>query len=141
MLWFRIMRLEIERAFRPNVVRTLRIGDQTVDNNLRHDVVVYFSLVLFIYVSAWMMLAAIEPDTQWKQGDVDITSEKLIDCASAVAATLNNIGPGLGVLGPAENFSGFSFQGKLLLTLMMLLGRLELFAILVLFFPPFWKSQ
>ena len=87
-----------------------------------------------------MLLAAIEPDTLWKQ-EGHSESEKLIDCASAVAATLNNIGPGLGVFGPHSNYTSFSVQGKLLLTLLMLAGRLELFAILVLFFPAFWRNQ
>ncbi|MCA9072008.1 MAG: TrkH family potassium uptake protein, partial [Planctomycetaceae bacterium] len=105
--------------------------------SLRHNVVVYFSLVLFIFVSSWMLLAAIETDdSQWEGKK----NEKLVDCASAVAATLNNIGPGVGVLGPHSNYAGFSSQGKMLLTLLMLLGRLELFAVLVLFMPSFWKT-
>ena len=141
LLFFKVIRYEIERAFRPNVVRTVRIGGEPVDDAHCHNVIVYFGLVLFLFISAWMILSTIEPDTQWKKGETPATAEKLIDCASAVATTLNNIGPGLGVLGPKENFSGFSPQGKLLLTLLMLLGRLELFAILVLFFPSFWRSQ
>lgn len=139
MLFFKVLQLEIERSFRPNVVRTIRIGKTPIDAQLRHDTIVYFCLILFIFISSWMILATIEPDTQWLASERAAPSEKLLDCASAVAATLNNIGPGLGVLGPAENFSGFSVQGKLLLTLLMLLGRLELFAILVLFFPAFWR--
>jgi trk system potassium uptake protein TrkH len=157
LLFQKIIRLEIEQAFRPNVVRPLRIFGRPVENELRHEVIVYFSLVLFLFLSSWMILAAIEPDDQWKSeavtqsanstAKVDSTSkqavdhkaEKLLDCASAVAATLNNIGPGLGVLGPHSNYSGFSSPGKLLLTLLMLLGRLELFAILVLFVPAFWR--
>lgn len=139
-LFQKIIRLEIERAFRPNVVRPLRIMGAPVDNALRHDVIVYFSLILFLFVSSWMLLAAIEPDAQWNRQGRDTTAEKLLDCASAVAATLNNIGPGLGVLGPHSNYSGFSPQGKLLLTLLMLLGRLEVFAILVLFVPAFWRQ-
>ena len=87
-----------------------------------------------------MILAAIEPDVQWQQ-EGHTKPEKLLDCASAVAATLNNIGPGLGVLGPRSNYSAFSQPGKLLLTVLMLLGRLELFAILVLFVPSFWRVQ
>ena len=140
-LFFKIMRLEIEKAFRPKVVRALRLGGETAPESLRHDVVVYFSLILFIFVSSWMILNTIEPDTQWQVSTEHREAEKLLDCASAVAATLNNIGPGLGVLGPASNFSGFSPQGKFLLTLLMLLGRLELFAVLVLFFPSFWRNQ
>lgn len=152
-LFVKIIRLEIEHSFRPNVVRPLRIAGITLDNSLRHDVVVYFSLILMIFITSWMVLAAIEPDDQWHQvpdaaemveGEDTIQSrkaEKLLDCASAVASTLNNIGPGLGVLGPTANYSGFSGAGKLLLTLLMLLGRLELFAILVLLFPSFWKTH
>jgi trk system potassium uptake protein TrkH len=151
MLFVKIVWLEIEQAFRPNVVRPLKVFGTRVDNSLRHEVVVYFSLVLVIFVTSWMLLVAIEPDDHWvarggESGDSAVTaadhsSEKLLDCASAVAATLNNIGPGLGVLGPHANYSGFSPQGKLLLSLLMLLGRLELFAILVLFVPAFWRLQ
>lgn len=141
LLFFKIIRLEIEKAFRPKVVRALRLGGENVPDALRHDVVVYFSLILFLFVSSWMLLNTIEPDTQWRIASAERKAEKLLDCASAVAATLNNIGPGLGVLGPTSNFSGFSQQGKFLLTLLMLLGRLELFAILVLVFPSFWRNQ
>jgi trk system potassium uptake protein TrkH len=81
---------------------------------------------------------AVEPDTQW-QGET--SAEKLTDCAGAIAATLNNIGPGLGVCGPHGNYSTFSDASKLLLTVLMLLGRLELFAIIVLLIPGFWKLQ
>ena len=138
MLFTKVIRLEIEQAFRPNVVRPLRLFGITIEKALRHEVVVYFSLVLFIFVCSWMVLAAIEPDTQWQKQDHQ-QAEKLLDCASAVAATLNNIGPGLGVLGPSTNYSNFSPQGKCLLAFLMLLGRLELFAILVLLFPSFWR--
>ncbi len=137
LLFAKIIRLEIEQAFRPNVVRPLRIAGVTLDNSLRHEVMVYFSLVLFIFISGCMLLAAIEPDGQWENSK----PEKMLDCASAVASTLNNIGPGLGVLGPHDNYSAFSSQGKLLLTLLMLMGRLELFAILVLFIPSFWRAH
>jgi trk system potassium uptake protein TrkH len=140
LLFAKTIRVEIERAFRPNVVRTIRIGGVNVDNAHRHNVIVYFCLILLIFISAWMILAAIEPDAQWQVAD-NTSTAKLLDCASAVAATLNNIGPGLGVLGPADNYSEFSQAGKALLTLLMLLGRLELFAIIVLFVPSFWRSQ
>lgn len=140
MLFLKVLKLEIERAYRPNVVRKLKIGKTTIVDSQRHEVLVYFSLILFIFISSWLILATIEPVTQW-EADGHSKAEKLLDCASAVAATLNNIGPGIGVLGPHSNYAGFSPQGKCLLTLLMLLGRLELFAILVLFSRSFWKSQ
>ncbi|HSG72834.1 MAG TPA: potassium transporter TrkG, partial [Planctomycetaceae bacterium] len=136
-LFVKVLHLEIEHAFRPNVIRPLRIANSNVDHSLRHEVTVYFSLILVIGVLSSIGLTAIELNTQW----VDAPGEKLIDCASAVAATLNNIGPGLGVVGPHSNYTDFSSPGKLLLSLLMLLGRLELFAVLVLFVPSFWRSQ
>ncbi|MCA8986718.1 MAG: TrkH family potassium uptake protein [Planctomycetaceae bacterium] len=141
LLFAKTIRIEIEKSYRPNVIRSLRIGKEALPERLRYEVVVYFSLILTLFVVSWLLLNTIEPDTLWANSTGSVKAEKLIDCASAVAATMNNIGPGLGVLGPASNFSGFSQQGKLLLTLLMLLGRLELFAILVLFFPSFWRNQ
>ena len=79
----------------------------------------------------------IEPGDAWHGEE----SNRLLDTASAVAATLNNIGPGLGVFGPERNYAMLAAQSKLLLTVLMLLGRLELFAILVLFVPSFWRSR
>jgi trk system potassium uptake protein TrkH len=137
LLFARVLRLELESAFRPNVVRPLRIAGVSLDDKLRHEVIVYFSFVLLIFVSSWLLLVAIEPADQWSANG----SSQLVDSATAVAATLNNIGPGLGNVGPTMNYAHFAPQSKLLLSLLMLMGRLELFAILVLFVPAFWKTQ
>ena len=59
---------------------------------------------------------------------------------TAIAATLNNIGPGLGAVGPTCNFGGFSILSKLVLMFDMLAGRLELFPMLLLFSPSTWKK-
>ncbi len=141
MLLAKVVRLEVEKAFRPNVVRPMKLFGLPVDRDLRHDVVVYFALILTLFVGGWYTLCLLEPGDQWAARD-DLPgqqAEKLIDCASAVASCLNNIGPGLGKLGPTENYSDFAPQSKLLLTALMLLGRLELFAILVLLAPGFWR--
>lgn len=139
LLFARILKLEAEQSFRPNVVRTLRIAGVNLDKTLRHEVIVYFSFMLLIFVASFMLLVAIEPGGPWHHSDGH--DLELIDCASAVAATLNNIGPGLGAVGPTMNYADFSPQSKMLLCLLMLIGRLELFAILVLFIPSFWKTQ
>jgi trk system potassium uptake protein TrkH len=60
--------------------------------------------------------------------------------ASAVAATLNNIGPGFKAVGPSQNFEQFSALSKLVLSFDMLAGRLELFPLLLLFHPSAWKK-
>ena len=59
---------------------------------------------------------------------------------TAVAATLNNIGPGLAQVGPTQNFGGFSIFSKLILSFDMLAGRLELFPMLMIFYPKTWKN-
>ena len=147
MLLAKVVRLEVEKAFKPNVVRPMKLFGLPVDRELRHDVVVYFALVLTIFVAGWFVLCLLEPGDQWAAVEAapgadpipGAEAEKLIDCASAVASCLNNIGPGLGKLGPASNYSDFAPQSKILLTVLMLLGRLELFAILVLLAPGFWR--
>ena len=58
---------------------------------------------------------------------------------AAVITCLNNIGPGLGTVGPTDNFAGVPALGKLLLSVLMVMGRLELFTVFVLFLPSFWR--
>lgn len=141
-MFLKILWLEIEKAYHPSVVRPLRLGGKALEEQeLRHNVVVYFALVLVIFVFSWMTLVAMEPDAPWIDNHPVTLRDKLIDCASAVAATLNNIGPGLGTIGATQNYAHFSWWSKLLLTWLMMLGRLELFVILVLFVPGFWRSR
>jgi trk system potassium uptake protein TrkH len=136
----KILRLEVEHSFRPTVVRHVRLGGEPIaDPELRKNILVYFALISAIFVMSWVLLVFIEPDTTWIHNGKRL-DEKLIDAASAVAATLNNIGPGIGIVGPTENYAAFTWPSKLLFTLLMMLGRLELFAILVLFIPAFWRS-
>ncbi|REJ69622.1 MAG: TrkH family potassium uptake protein [Planctomycetota bacterium] len=152
-LFLKIMGLELERAYHPSVVRPLRISGQPVeDPELRRNILVYFGLVLVIFVFSWMALVAMEPDDTWREtmlADGEVAAEaaersiehKLIDSASGIAATLNNIGPGLGVVGAKQNYALFSPAAKLLFTFLMMLGRLEIFVILVLLLPGFWRAH
>ncbi len=136
-----VLQFELEHAFRPNVVRPVKLGQTVVHESVSRDILVYFCMIMLIFTFSLLTLITIEPDAQWLSTPGSAKEHKLLDCASAVASTLNNVGPGLGLVGPASNYSNFSPQGKLLLTMLMLLGRLELFAILVLFTPRFWRSQ
>ncbi len=160
-LFYKILRQEIEKSHRPRVVRMIRIGGMTVDDpKLAHSIVVYFSIILAIFVISWLLLVTFEPNQTWSNsgGEASGSStpsevtagseadaadigldEKLLDSASAVAATLNNIGPGLGVVGPTQNYARFSSGAKLLFIWLMMLGRVEVFSVLVLIFPTFWR--
>jgi trk system potassium uptake protein TrkH len=146
-LFYKILRREIEISYHPRVVRLIRIGDTTAeDPAMLRGIMVYFCLILGIFVASWMLLVTFEPSSTWGDGaDASVVEnqntldEKLLDCASAVAATLNNIGPGLGVVGATRNYAGFSQGAKFLFVWLMLLGRVEVFSVLVLIFPAFWR--
>ncbi len=115
-------------------------------------------MILAIFVFSWLLLITFEPSSTWgvteaaTAGEVEASGdpieklmrkntldEKLLDSASAVAATLNNIGPGFGVVGPTKNYAGFSQGAKLLFVWLMMLGRVEVYSVLVLIFPSFWR--
>jgi trk system potassium uptake protein TrkH len=136
-LW-KVLGREIEKSYRPTVVRPIRIGPDTVDGQIGNHVLFYFGLILFTFVLAWIGLILIEPDAAWTDAGRSI-QEKLIDCASGVGATLNGVGPGLGTIGATKNYAHFQPASKLLLAVLMLLGRLEMIPVLVLFMPRFWS--
>jgi trk system potassium uptake protein TrkH len=107
-------------------------------------------MILAIFVFGWLLLITFEPNSTWEEADpqsLEIVvgsggvalDQKLLDSASAIAATLNNIGPGLGVVGPTQNYAHFSSGAKLLFVWLMMLGRVEVFSVLVLIFPTFWR--
>ncbi|MCO6044221.1 TrkH family potassium uptake protein [Aeoliella sp. ICT_H6.2] len=140
-LFVKILGMEIERSYHPTVVRPLKLGDNvTTDAELRSQILLYFGLVTFIFMLSWITLVAIEPESTWTEVGQPVDN-KLIDCASAVAATMNNIGPGLGTVGAKQNYANFEPLSKLLFIFLMTLGRLELFAVLVLLLPGFWRSH
>ena len=142
---FKVLLLEAERAFRPNLMRPVRLAGQRVSGSVGKDVLIYICLISVIFATSWLTLVGLESSSLQSsaQGNQSgqLTTSALTDCAGAVVATLNNIGPGLGECGPHGSYTNFSDPGKLLLTLLMLLGRLELFAVIVLFVPGFWKLQ
>ena len=138
-LFVKILRLEVERAFHPTVVRPVRLGGKPVeDPELRRKILVYFALILAIFAVSWLFTIAFEHNA-WSEADK--AQHKLIDAASCVTATLNNIGPGIGVIGATQNYADFQWHTKLLFIVLMMIGRLEIFVILVLFVPAFWRTQ
>ena len=140
-LFFKILRLELEQVFHPTVVRPVRLGGKPLENpDVRKDVILYFCMITLIFVVGWIALVAVEPDTTWVEAGIP-PANKLMDCASAVAATLNGVGPGFGIVGESENYAHFHAASKFVLTWLMLLGRLEIFTILVLFVPQFWRAR
>jgi trk system potassium uptake protein TrkH len=121
----------VERAFRPNLVRPIRVGRDALEPEERIDALVYvvsFALILLFGACALHLIEG---------GDrIDFTS-----AFTASLATLCTAGPGLGRVGPTANYEWFSDASKIVMSLLMILGRLEIFAILVLFTPRFWGRE
>jgi len=128
---FKVIVSEVERVFRPRVVRTVKLGRSVIDPELRLSVLVYVLGILLLFGLGAVAIMFIEP-----AGTITFTT-----AATASAATLNNIGPGLGRVGAVENYGFFSPLSKLVMSMLMVLGRLEVYAILVLVFPRFWRSD
>ena len=127
---FKIIRLELERVFRPSVVRAVRLGRSPVDPPMRESVLVFTLLMLLLFVLGSVAIMLLERDT------LDFTS-----AATASLACLMNIGPGLNRVGAVQNYGFFSDASKALLSLLMVLGRLEVYAILTLMTPGFWRRD
>lgn len=139
-LLFKILRLETERAYRPTIVRPLYFnGERIVDDALSRSVLLYFAMMLITLMISWMGIMFFEPDTLWSHFDHPMQC-KSFDLFSAIVSHYSNVGPGFGCVGPMSNFGCLSTPSKFILLCDMLLGRLDFFAILLLFSPTFWKK-
>ena len=128
---FKVMIAEVGRVFRPNVVRPVRVGRTPIEPELRQAVLAYVLGILFLFGLGAMLLMLLEGADR-----IDFTT-----AATASAATLNNIGPGLAQVGAVENYGWFSPGSKILMCMLMAVGRLEVYAICVLFVPGFWRRD
>lgn len=117
---------ELRRIIHPNAIIPVRFNDKPVSEQILNNVLAFFMFYFVIFFASTILLMLVVPDLPSSMG--------------AVATSLGNIGPGLGLYGPAENFSTLHPAGKWFLSFLMLIGRLELFTVLVLFSPAFWKK-
>lgn len=115
-------------SFRPNVTKSMRIGNQRLDDSLAYNTIVFILLTVLVTVISTLYVSSIEPM---------LTPVEAFSC---VQATLFNIGPGFESIGPSQNFNFLGDVTKVFLSLLMILGRLELYAVLVLFYPKIWKQ-
>ncbi|WP_372949839.1 TrkH family potassium uptake protein [Mariniphaga sp.] len=117
---------ELRRMVHPLAVIPVKFNNHSVDQKIITNVLAFFMFYFVIFGFSTVIFSLIEPDLESAMG--------------AVATSLGNIGPGLGNVGPAENFMHIKPVGKWFLSFLMLLGRLELFTVLVLFSPALWKE-
>lgn len=129
LVFLKSARHEVVRAFRPNLVFRLVVNGNPINDEARARTMFFLVMYFMICVFSTAVVGFLEAGT-------GISMET---CVGAVLATISNIGPGFGAVGPTENFGRFREVTQVYLGLLMILGRLELFALLVLFFPSAWK--
>lgn len=118
--------LQVSRLIHPREVRLLKLDHQPVSPEVIQGVLGFAALYLGLFLFASLLMAGFGVD--------------LVTAGASVIACLSNIGPGLGEVGPTDNFAHIPAAGKISLTACMLVGRLEVFTVLVLFFPSFWRK-
>lgn len=126
LLLFKHAQTQVFRLIHPRAIRLVKLGNKPVDKEVMQSILGFFALFVGIFVIGSLLVAA--------------TGMDLVSAAAAVIACLANIGPGLGTVGPVDNFAHVPDFGKTVLIVCMLMGRLELFTVLVLFFPSFWRK-
>ena len=124
---FNSIRTGLYKLIYPDGIHAVRYGKMTVDADLQRNVILFFTTYLLLWAIGSLAMAGMGYD--------------VLTSTSAVITALSNVGPGLGpIVGPAGNFSTISDPALYLLSLMMLLGRLEVLTVLVVLTPRFWRS-
>ena len=110
----------------PKQVKRITMDSHAVDHDVVRSVNVYMICYAVIFIGSFLVLS--------------LENNDLVTTFTAVTATLNNIGPGLEMVGPTANYAFFSMPSKFVLIFDMLAGRLELFPMLLIFLPNTWKK-
>jgi len=118
--------MELKRLIHPNAIIPVRLNHKSVNQDIVANVQAFIVLYMVIFAASIIILSAVGIDLQTAMG--------------AAATSLGNVGPGIGSVGPASNFAHLPDFGKWYLSFLMLSGRLELFTVMILFSPAFWKK-
>ncbi len=117
---------EMKLFMRPSAVIQMKLGGKPVEQEIISHISAFFIIFVLIVAIGSFIMTFFTPD--------------IVTAVTCVVATLGNIGPGLNAVGISQNFGGISPLGQGILTFFMLLGRLELYTVLILFLPSFWKK-
>lgn len=123
---FKSLGKELKVMVHPKQIKKIKIGSHPIEHETVRSVSVFMIAYLLVFVLSLVV--------------VSFDNHDLITNFTAVTASINNIGPGLELVGPTENFAFFSVPSKIVLIFDMLAGRLELFPMLILFTPSTWKK-
>ena len=125
LILFKALRNEMQRVVHPRSVKVLRIDGKVQNEALVRNVSMYLVAYVIVLIVSTLLIS--------------VDNFSLTTNATAVISCMNNIGPGLDLVGPTGNFGNFSWFSKLVLSADMIIGRLEIFPVLALFSPSLWK--
>ncbi len=125
-IMFKKMVREMKLFMRPSAVIQMKLGGKPVEQEIISHISAFFAIFLTIFAFGSFIMTFFTPDLE--------------SAATSVVATLGNIGPGLNAVGATQNYAAVPPLGQGILTIFMLLGRLELYTVLILFLPSFWKK-
>jgi len=123
----KLVKRQVAKIFHPNAYIPIKIDGKVVSDDVVNSISSFFILFVIIFVIGILVIS-------FEGLDFEST-------VSAVATSIGNVGPGFGLVGPTRNFGGFSSFSKIFLSLLMLMGRLELFTIIALVSPKAWKNE
>jgi trk system potassium uptake protein TrkH len=118
--------IELKRAIHPNAIIPVKFNGKGVSQDIIFNVMGFFLIYVLVFAAGTLVMSLLGYNFETSIG--------------ATIASLGNIGPGIGGVGPVENYGFFSGIAKWVLSFLMLLGRLELFTVLIIFSPAFWRS-
>ncbi len=123
---------EFKKMLHPNAIVPLRFNHKPVSQNIINKVLAFFMIYMLIFILGSILMGLMYTN-------VDGSDTKILSALTVTASSIGNIGPAFGDFGPVNNYNSLTELGKLFSAFLMLLGRLELFTILILFTPSFWK--
>lgn len=119
--------LELKRQLHPSAIIPVRLNGRAVDQSITYNVVAFIMTYIIIFALGSVVMTMFGVD--------------LLTAMGSVATSLGNVGPGIGGVGPTDNFAWLPSGAKWFLAILMLIGRLELFTVLILFTPYFWRKH
>jgi len=119
-------KIELGKIFHPGSVKSVTINERKVNNDIVSKTALFFFIYFAVFIASTILIS--------------IEGKDIVSSSTSVVASLSNIGPGLGVVGPIGSYATFTPFSKIVLSFCMIAGRLEFFPILILFAPSVWKK-
>ncbi len=124
---------EFKRMIHPNAIVPVRYNGKSIPQQIVYNVLAFFMIYMLVFIVGSVIMAFLDTNTT-------PTDDQFVSSISVTASSLGNIGPALGNYDPVSNYSGMTTPAKWFSAFLMLLGRLELFTVLILFTPFFWRK-